>query len=54
MIYRFHEFELDTGNYQLRKNGEAVAIEPQNFDLLCYLIERPHQVALREEILDTL
>ena len=54
MIYRFKEFELDTSNYQLRKNGETVAIEPQNFDLLRYLIEHPGQVVLREEILDSL
>lgn len=54
MIYRFNEFELDTDNYQLRKNGDTIAIEPQNFDLLRYLVERPNQVVLREEIVDSL
>ena len=39
MIHGFQDFELDTERVELRKNGVAVAVEPQVFALLRFLIE---------------
>ncbi len=52
MIYRFSEFELDTQNYQLIKAGNEVAVEPQVFDLLKYLIANRSRLVSRAEIFD--
>ena len=52
MIYRFSEFELDTRNYALNKNGNQVAIEPQVFDVLKYLIANRDRLIPRDELLD--
>ena len=40
VIYRFNDFEADTELYELRRQGEAQPVEPQVFDLLCFLIEQ--------------
>lgn len=53
MIYQFDDCELDPGRVVLRRNGEAVAVEPQVFDVLRCLIERRGQVVTKEELLDT-
>ncbi|MBD3678565.1 MAG: alpha/beta hydrolase [Rhodobacteraceae bacterium] len=37
MIFRFAHCELDTGTYQLLRDGEVVHVEPQVFDLLVLL-----------------
>ncbi|MCH8106268.1 MAG: winged helix-turn-helix domain-containing protein [Proteobacteria bacterium] len=52
MIYRFNHFELNTQNYQLIKSGNQVAVEPQVFDLLKYLIANRNRLVSREEIFD--
>ncbi len=52
MIYRFDEFELDTQSYQLNKAGRQIAVEPQVFDLLKYLIANRARLVSREEIFD--
>ena len=39
MKYRFDDCELDTDSGELKRNGNAIAVEPQVFDLLVYLIE---------------
>src|SRR6202012_3314182 len=51
MIYRFDDFELDTALIELRERGEAIAIEPQVFALLCFLIENRERVVTKEEII---
>ncbi|ACK50383.1 transcriptional regulator domain protein [Methylocella silvestris BL2] len=50
MIYLFEDFELDTARVELRTNGVAIAIEPQVFALLCFLVESRDRVATKEEI----
>ena len=54
MIYRFDEFELDTQSYQLNKGGSPVAIEPQVFDLLQYLVANRDKLVTRRELFDTI
>ena len=37
-VYRFTDFELDTGRRELRRDGANVHVEPQVFDVLTRLI----------------
>ena len=53
MIVRFGDFVLDTELFELRQAGERVAVEPQVFDVLRYLIEHRDRVVTKEELLDT-
>ncbi len=50
--YRFDEFELDTGAYQLSGNGEPVHLEPRALDLLHYLVRHRDRVVGKDELLD--
>ena len=52
--FRFGDFELDVGAYELRRNGRPVRIERQPMDLLLLLVERRRQLVLRSEIVDRL
>lgn len=52
MILRFEGFELDTRLLELRQAGEAVAIEPQVFQLLAYLVAERDRVVSREDLLN--
>lgn len=45
---------MDTGQYRLSRDGLPVAVEPQVFDLLVYLIEHRERVVTRDELLDEL
>ena len=54
MIYRFGKFEVDTLNYQLRKNGSPVDLEPKVFDLLAYLVAGRRNLVTREQLFDNL
>jgi len=50
MIYVFRDFELDTEKIELRTNGVAVAVEPQVFALLRFLIETRDRMVTKDEI----
>ena len=52
MIYRFDEFELDVDKVELRKGGEALAIEPQVFALLCLLIDNRERMVSKDEVIE--
>ena len=52
MRYEFEDCELDTGVYELRREGRPVRIEPQVFDVLLYLVRHRDRVVSREELLD--
>ena len=52
MIYRFGTFELDSESGGLRKNGRAVALEPQPAKALALLLARAGEVVSREELRD--
>ena len=51
MIYRFGDYALDTANYELRRSGERVAIEPQVFNVLKHLIRNRDQVVSKEDLI---
>lgn len=46
------DFELDVDQYDLRRSGEQVRVEPQVFDVLVYLVEHRERVVPRTELLD--
>ncbi len=46
------EFELDHDMCELRRHGERVAMEPQVFDVLAYLVARRGHVVSKFELLD--
>jgi TolB-like protein len=52
MIYRFHEFELDSEKVELRSDGRSIALQPQVFDLLFLLVENHERLVSREEIVE--
>lgn len=54
MLLRFGNHELDTVNYQLRCDGQPQSLEPQVFDLLSYLAQRPGCVISRDELFENL
>ncbi len=45
-------FELDVERMELRADGEPVAVEPQVFDVLAYLVEHRDRLVTKEELLD--
>jgi DNA-binding winged helix-turn-helix (wHTH) protein/tetratricopeptide (TPR) repeat protein len=49
-VLRFGPFDLDPGSGELRKNGEAVKLQPQPSKVLALLVQRNGEVVSREEI----
>ncbi len=54
MIYRFNHYSLDTTLFCLLADGKPVAVEPQVFNLLEYLIVNRERVVTRDELLQNL
>ncbi len=54
MIFRFDEFEIDTLNYQLQRQGQSVEVEPKVFDLLSYLVTNRSRLVSRDELFENL
>ncbi|MEM1111889.1 MAG: winged helix-turn-helix domain-containing protein [Pseudomonadota bacterium] len=54
MIYTFGDFELDLARSELRRQGQALGVEPQVFALISFLIERRDRLVSRDEILESL
>jgi len=51
-VFRFADLELDTARFQIRRNGEIVAAEPQVFDVLHYLVRHHDRVVSKDELLE--
>ena len=51
MIYRFTDFTLDVGRRTLERGGESIAVEPQVFDLLQYLIENRSRIVSKDDLI---
>lgn len=49
---RFGEFELDEANAWLLRAGQAVALAPTPFDLLCALARQPGVLLSKDALLD--
>jgi TolB-like protein/tetratricopeptide (TPR) repeat protein len=53
-IFRFGDFELDVGAYELRRRGKPVRLERQPMDLVILLVERRNQLVSRADIVGRL
>ncbi len=51
-VWRFEGFELDTQRYELRRDGIAIPVEPQVFDVLTQLIVHHERVVTKEQLFD--
>jgi TolB-like protein/Flp pilus assembly protein TadD len=52
--FRFADFEIDLGQQELRRSGEAVRVEPQVFDLLVHLVRNRDRIVSKDELIDTI
>src|SRR4051794_16930886 len=50
--FAFDDCEIDLERLELRRAGALVAIEPQVFDVLVYLVRHRDRVVTKEELLD--
>ena len=49
-LFRFGDFELDAGAYELRRKGRRLRLARQPMELLFLLVEHPRALVSREEI----
>ena len=54
MIAAFGDFEVDLDRLEIRRRGVLVAVEPQVFDVLSYLLEHRERMVRKEELLDNI
>lgn len=51
MLFLFNNYQLDSDRRELRSGGISVAIEPQVFDVLVYLIENRQRVVSKDDLI---
>jgi adenylate cyclase len=51
LIYRFEDYCLDIGRQELRRGDMPVAVEPQVFDLLQYLVSNRDRVVSKDDMI---
>ncbi len=51
MLYFFEAYALDTDRRELKRGTELIALEPQVFDLLVYLIENRDRVVSKDDLI---
>ena len=51
MQFIFDNQKLDTGRRELRRGGDAIAVEPQVFDVLVYLVQNHDRVVSRDDLI---
>ena len=51
MEYLFADHSLDPDRRELRRGSEPIAVEPQVFDLLVYLIENRERVVSKDDLI---
>ena len=54
MQLRFHDCEIDSECFELRRKGGLTSLEPKVFDVLLYLLENRDRVVTKQELLDAL
>ena len=53
MQFHFSDHVLDPGVRELTRGGENIAVEPQVFDLLIYLVENRDRVVTKDDLIET-
>src|SRR5262245_49212603 len=51
MVFVFDDYSLDSDRRELRRSGKLLALEPQVFDLLLYLIKNRDRVVSNDDVL---
>jgi TolB-like protein/tetratricopeptide (TPR) repeat protein len=51
MIYTFEDFSLDTNRQELLRGKDRIAVEPQVFDLLHYLVRNRDRVVSKDDLI---
>src|SRR5882757_3137981 len=51
MRFIFADHTLDTDRRELRRGAEAIAVEPQVFDLLIYLVQNRDHVVTKDDLI---
>src|ERR1700741_4301318 len=54
MLFSFEDYVLDTDRRELRRGRAVIAVQPQVFDLLEYLISNRERVVTKDDILDAI
>ena len=54
MQFHFSNHVLDAGLRELTRSGEAIAIEPQVFDVLIYLVENRDRVVTKDDLIESI
>jgi predicted ATPase/DNA-binding winged helix-turn-helix (wHTH) protein len=52
LLYSFEDFVLDTDQRELCRGARPIALQPQVFDLLEYLVTNRHRVISRDDIIE--
>jgi two-component system, OmpR family, alkaline phosphatase synthesis response regulator PhoP len=51
-VYEFGDVQLNTRKREVTRKGEVVTLSAKEYQLLCYLVERPNLVVSRDELLE--
>ena len=51
MLFLFDDFSLDRGRCELKRGDTIIAVEPQVFDVLVYLLENRQRVVSRDDLI---
>jgi class 3 adenylate cyclase/predicted ATPase len=54
MLFSFEDYVLDTSRRELRRRGTVIAVQPQVFDLLEYLISNRDRVVTKHDMLEAI
>ena len=52
LVLRFGDCELDAAGFELRRNGQVCAIEPQVLDILIYLLRNPDRLVTKSDLIE--
>jgi TolB-like protein/cytochrome c-type biogenesis protein CcmH/NrfG len=52
--FHFSNHVLDVGLRELTRSGESIAVEPQVFDLLIYLVENRERVVTKDDLIENI
>jgi adenylate cyclase len=50
--FRFEDYALDIERRELRRGAQQIAVEPQVFDLLVYMVQNRERVVTKDDLLD--
>jgi DNA-binding winged helix-turn-helix (wHTH) protein len=53
VVWHFDDFVLDVPQYELRRNGVAIRMEPQVFDVMTHLVNNHQRLVTKNELFDT-